>query len=64
VRDRGDLKKAIRLLTAQLGLQPPSAPMYELLASMYDSEGDRGQAATLREQAKRVSAKPATNTVQ
>jgi hypothetical protein len=33
--------------------------MYELLATIYDSQGDRNQAATLREQAKRVAPKPA-----
>jgi GWxTD domain-containing protein len=58
VRDSGDLKKAIKLLTAQLEMQSPSAPMYELLASMYDAEGDRDQAATARAQAKNVSASP------
>ena len=60
VRDGGDLKKAIKLLTTQLEMQSPSAPMYELLASMYDAEGDRGQAATARAQAKNVSANPAS----
>ncbi|HEY4379197.1 MAG TPA: GWxTD domain-containing protein [Acidobacteriaceae bacterium] len=59
VRDGGDLKKAIRLLTGQLALQAPSAPMYELLASLYDSAGDRDKAGTLREQAKKLSTTPA-----
>ena len=64
VRDSGDLKKAIRLLTGQLELQAPSAPMYELLASMYDSAGDRGKAGTLREQAKKLSSTPAAKPLQ
>ena len=59
VRDSGDLKKAIRLVTAQLELQAPSAPMYELLASMYETSGDRGKANDLREQAKKFAATPA-----
>ena len=64
VRDNGDLKKAIKLLTAQLQMQSPSAPMYELLAGMYDAQGDRGQAAVLRDQAKKVSANPAPKATQ
>jgi GWxTD domain-containing protein len=59
VRDSGDLKKAIRLITAQLSMQSPSAPMYELLASMYESSGDSRQARTMREQAKKLSSIPA-----
>lgn len=63
VRDSGDLKKAIRLLTAQLELQSPTAPIYELLASLYDSSGDRARAETLRQQARQVSgAQPAKST--
>ncbi len=58
VRDSGDLKKAIRLLTGQLELQAPSASMYELLASLYDSSGDHAKAGTLREQAKSLSTAP------
>jgi tetratricopeptide (TPR) repeat protein len=53
VRDRGDLKKAIRMVTAQLDLQAPSAPMYELLASLYDTAGDAGKASDARMQAKK-----------
>jgi len=64
LRDSGDLKKAIRLLTAQLELQAPSAPMYELLASLYDSTGDRDKATTLREQAKKVSSMPTVKPTQ
>lgn len=55
LRDSGNLKRAIQLLTAQLDLQSPSAPMYELLASLYDTQGDRSRAATLRDQAKKIS---------
>jgi hypothetical protein len=58
VRDSGDLKKAIRMVTAQLDLQAPSAPMYELLASLYETAGDGGKASDARTQAKRL--KPAT----
>jgi GWxTD domain-containing protein len=58
VRDSGDLKKAIRLLTGQLELQAPSASMYELLASLYDSSGDHAKAGTLRSQAKSLSTAP------
>jgi GWxTD domain-containing protein len=59
LRDGGDLKKAIQLLSTQFQLQSPSAPMYDLLASMYDAQGDRGQAETLRAQAKKVAGSPA-----
>lgn len=59
VRDSGDLKKAIRLITAQLALQAPSVPMYDLLANMYESSGDSGHARAIREQAKKVSNIPA-----
>jgi hypothetical protein len=55
LRDTGGMRQAIRFLTTQFQLQSPTAPMYELLASLYDSQGDRGQAATLREQAKKVA---------
>jgi hypothetical protein len=55
LRDTGGMRQAIRFLTGQFQLQSPTAPMYELLASLYDSQGERGQAATLREQAKRVA---------
>jgi predicted Zn-dependent protease len=55
LRETGGMRQAIRFLTAQFQLQPPTPPMYELLASLYDSQGDRSQAATLREQAKKVA---------
>jgi GWxTD domain-containing protein len=54
LRDIGGMRQAIRFLTAQFQLQSPTAPMYELLASLYDSQGDRSQAASLREQAKKI----------
>jgi predicted Zn-dependent protease len=54
LRDTGGMRQAIRFLTAQSQLQSPTAPMYELLASLYDSQGDRSQAASLREQAKKI----------
>jgi hypothetical protein len=58
VRDTGNLQKAIRLVTAQMSLQAPNAPIYELLASMYDATGDRSKADTLRAQEKTVSPAP------
>jgi GWxTD domain-containing protein len=59
LRDTGGMRQAIRFLNAQFQLQSPTAPMYELLASIYDSQGDRNQAATLREHAKKVAPKTA-----
>lgn len=55
LRDTGGIRQAIRFLTTQFQLQSPTSPMYELLANMYDSQGDRTQAETLREQAKKVT---------
>lgn len=58
LRDTGGMRQAIRLLTAQFQLQSPTSSMYELLASLYDSEGDRNQAATARERARKVTPAP------
>ena len=63
LRESGGMRQAIRFLTAQFQLQPPTPPMYELLASLYDSQGDRSQAATLREQAKKVAPSTAPTVV-
>jgi GWxTD domain-containing protein len=48
LRDHGNTKSAVRLLEAQIKLQPPSAELYRTLADACEATGDSGRAKDLR----------------
>ncbi|HEY3704104.1 MAG TPA: GWxTD domain-containing protein [Terracidiphilus sp.] len=48
LRDHGNTKGVVRLLEAQIKLQPPSAELYRTLADACDASGDSGRAHDLR----------------
>lgn len=48
LRDHGNTKSVVRLLEAQIKLQPPSADLYRTLADACEASGDSGRARDLR----------------
>jgi predicted Zn-dependent protease len=48
LRDHGNTKSAVRLLEAQIKLQPPSAELYRTLADACEASGNSGRARDLR----------------
>jgi predicted Zn-dependent protease len=51
LRDHGNTKGAVRLLEAQIKLQPPNADLFRTLADACEASGDSGRARDLRARA-------------